>query len=148
MKRFLSLLWIVWIGAALAGCGGTGGATGSELTVRDAWARPGQSGGVSAVYFVVDNPTSQPDTLRSAATDVAMMTELHISSIDAEGTMKMMHQDSVAIPASQQVMFEPGGLHIMLMNLKEDLREDQRFTVTLNFERAGQMTVDVQVRAP
>jgi periplasmic copper chaperone A len=125
MKRVFGLLFgCLFLALSLAGCDTLIGISSSgTLHVNDVWARPAQAGGTSAVYFVIDNKLNRAETLLSAETDAAMVTELHMSSIDSEGTMKMMHQENVPIPSNQQVSFQPGGLHVMLMNLKEDLNE-------------------------
>jgi periplasmic copper chaperone A len=150
MKRVFGLrVMIVWLALLLVGCGSlTNISSSGSLQVDEVWARPGLAGGSSAVYFVIDNQLGRAETLISAQSDVAMVTELHMSSIDDAGTMKMMHQDKVPVPDNQKLEFKPGGLHVMLMNLKEDLKEGDHFTVTLTFEEIGQMQVEAEVRTP
>lgn len=118
------------------------------FAVRDAWARTGQAGGNSAVYFVVDNRTSEDDALLGAACDAAMMTQVHETSIDASGTASMHEQASVSTAAHRQTAFQPGGLHVMLMDLKQDLTAGDSLVVTLTFEKAGQIEIEAQVREP
>lgn len=118
------------------------------LAVSDAWARTGKAGGNSAVYFVIDNRSAVQDALLSASCEAAMMTQVHQTSIDASGKASMNEQESVPVAAYQQVSFQPGGLHVMLMNLKQDLAAGDTLTVTLNFEKAGQVEIEAQVREP
>lgn len=49
-------------------------------------------------------------------------------------------------PAGGSVSLEPGGKHIMLINLKQELKPDEKISLTLNFEKAGPLTVEVEVR--
>jgi copper(I)-binding protein len=64
------------------------------------------------------------------------------------GVMKMQAQDSIALPANGQAKLEPGGLHIMLINLRRDLKAGDKFPVTLRFQHAREMTLQVQVKEP
>jgi hypothetical protein len=138
MKHTVTLFLIIAI--LLAAC------TPKALTVSDVWARPGIAGGNSAIYFVVDNPAGQDDTLLSASSDVAASVELHQSMMSGDGTMNMQPQESVAIPKGQKVEFKPGGLHVMLIGLQRDLNAGDTFKVTLKFQNAGDTTLDVEVR--
>ena len=64
------------------------------------------------------------------------------------GVMMMVQQENVPVSAESQVEFKPGGLHVMLIGLKQDLNPGDTFAVTLNFENAGEITLDVPVREP
>jgi len=119
-----------------------------ELKVTDAWSRPGLAGGNGALYFVVDNSTKQDDALIKAESDAAESVELHLSSMDAAGNMSMTPQEKVDIPSGQKVEFKPGGLHVMLIQLKKDLEPGQTIHVTLTFEKAKQIELDVIVQEP
>jgi copper(I)-binding protein len=62
--------------------------------------------------------------------------------------MKMQHVPSVDIPAGGDVTFAPMAYHVMLLNLKDRslLSDGKRFPVTLHFEKAGDVTVEVAVQ--
>jgi len=81
---------------------------------------------------------------------VAMVAELHEATMvqnDDGGTMMGMQQvTSIAVPAGGTVMLEPGGYHVMLMQLAEPLVDGTDFTLTLTFEQAGEITTTVDVR--
>lgn len=141
MKKTFSLLCCLVL---LTACSGSEAA----LTVTNAWARPGNTGENSAIYFVIDNPTREADTLLSAACDAAEMVELHQTSISSEGVMMMEHQDSVPVPTGAETVFQPGGLHVMLMGLTRDLKAGDVLALTLTFETAGTVQVEVEVMAP
>jgi copper(I)-binding protein len=120
----------------------------AEISIMEPWARPGFKGDNSAVYLEIDNPSDQGDGLIGAESDIAMVVEIHLSKMDAEGIMTMEEQELVGIPANQVVELTPGGLHIMLVDLVKDLNVGDIFQVTLQFQRLGDMVVDVEVRQP
>jgi hypothetical protein len=66
-----------------------------------------------------------------------------------EGNMMKMHKvDAVEVPAGQAVGFASGGLHVMLIGLKAPLVEGNTFPLTLHFEHAGAVTVEVVIGLP
>jgi copper(I)-binding protein len=143
MKSFTALFTLLVFLLLTSACAGS-----PEITIDDPWARPGFKGDNSAVYLVINNSTEQGDGLIGASSDVANMTEIHLSKMDAEGTMTMERQDLIGIPASETVTLEPGGLHVMLMNLVNDLNVGDKFDLTLAFQRAGDIVVEVEVKQP
>jgi len=66
----------------------------------------------------------------------------------ASGVMMMVQQENIPVSAQNQIEFKPGGLHVMLIGLNQDLNTGDVFQVTLNFEKAGQITMDVPVKQP
>jgi periplasmic copper chaperone A len=140
----LFALLAISMAASLAACAPRGG----SFAVQEAWARPASAGGNSAVYFVIDNPLAEADTLLGAQCEAAMMTEVHMTETDASGKSMMKHQESVGVPSGQKVEFKPGGLHVMLMNLKNDLEPGQTLPVTLQFANAGEVQITATVREP
>ena len=90
------------------------------------------------------------DTLTGVSVDpsVAAVAELHETSMsdDDSGTMMMQEVLSIEVPTSGEVSLEPGGFHVMLMQLAEPLETGAEFTVTLTFENAGDVDVNVEVR--
>jgi len=143
MKQFvLFALCVVVIVLSLSAC-----ASNQPLAVRDIWARPGIAGGNSAVYLMIHNP-GRADAMLSAKSDVAAQVELHMTRMEQSGAMVMHHQESVAVPARGQVKFEPGGLHVMLTNLHRDLKAGDIFSLTLHFQNAGEMALQVRVQEP
>ena len=113
------------------------------LTIVDPWSRelpPVAPNG--AAYFVVENRGTSADRIVSVHTPIAKRAELHVH--EASGNvMSMRHLHSVEVPAGGTVSFEPEGLHVMLFGLNEPLQRGKRYPLTLVFEKAG--TIDVQV---
>jgi copper(I)-binding protein len=101
---------------------------------------------VAAAYMTIVGG-AQADRLVSATTERAGMTQIHVVT-EAEGMTRMRPVDGVDVPARKTVLLAPQGLHLMLMNLSRPLVAGERFLVTLTFARAGQLDVDVAVRAP
>lgn len=99
----------------------------------------------SAVYFVVVNDGDQPDALIGAASGVAERAELHETRMEGD-VAKMQPVPRVEIPARGRVEFKPRGLHVMLIGLKRDLQVGETFTMTLRFERSGEIPVLVPVK--
>jgi hypothetical protein len=113
------------------------------LEVNHAWARatPGNSS-IGAAYLTIQSPT--PDRLVAASTPVAKEAQLHTMTMTGM-VMKMRPISDVDIPGEKPVTLAPGGMHIMLMGLKQPLKAGQSFPLTLTFAKAGTRTVDVAV---
>lgn len=105
-------------------------------------------GTVGVVYLTVENTGDGDDRLVSASSDVAMAVELHnVNMVDGVMQMRQVEQ-GVAIPAGETVVFEPNGLHVMLIGLHEALEVDDTFDVELEFAEAGTVVVQSEVREP
>ena len=96
-----------------------------EVQVRDAWARPAEAGDVTAAYMTLRNTGAVGDTLKAARTAVARAAEIHRSSAGSDGVMQMRPVDDVFIPPGSSVAFEPGGYHVMLIDLQRPLVEGE-----------------------
>lgn len=98
-----------------------------------------------AVYFTLSNPGGPPDRLIGLKTSRAEKAELHTHVHKGE-VMSMERIDSVEIPAGGEVAFKPGGSHVMLFKLSEPLVAGEQFPLTLIFESAGEVTVNVAIQ--
>lgn len=112
--------------------------------VQDAWARPTVQGQKAGGGFLrIDSPAA--DRLLGGSTPVAGRVELHSMKMEGD-VMRMREVEAIELPAGQPVAMQPGGLHLMLMELKSPLKNGDRFPLTLKFEKAGELQVEVQVR--
>lgn len=103
-------------------------------------------GGTGAAYLVVENNGAEADRLVSMSSEVAEVAEVH-EIADNNGVMEMKPLESgLEIPAGETITLEPGGYHIMLIGLKQDLNAGDSFELTLTFETAGEVTVTVTVQ--
>jgi hypothetical protein len=102
-------------------------------------------GGTGAVYVTLTNTGSQADALVSASTDTARAVELHEVQNEG-GVMKMRPVKSIQVPAGGKVELKPGGYHLMLLDLKHDLKPGETVPVTLKFEHGAEVRIDAAVR--
>jgi protein SCO1/2 len=118
--------------------------SGSIKVVR-AWSRstaPGASVGV--VYFEVIN-AGPADTLLAIECPAAERAEMH-GTARVDGIMKMRPVASVDLPAGGRLSFQPGGLHAMLIGIKQPLKEGGRLPLTLVFQRAGKLRFEAAIQ--
>ncbi|GGY09179.1 copper chaperone PCu(A)C [Paludibacterium paludis] len=117
-----------------------------KIHIAHPWARAmPASSPTSAVYFGLDNQGADGDRLLSAETPRAKAAELHSNTVE-QGVMHMRKiEGGVAVPAGGKMAFAPGGLHVMLIGLSGELKVGERFPMTLRFEKAGKVDVQVQV---
>jgi len=117
----------------------------SNPYVENIWARKCDQGKTTAVYFNIHNKTNVDEELLGASTDVAEMTEVH-KTVTENGVSQMVHIDRLVIPADQSVKFQPKGIHIMLMGVKQKLNAGDEFYLHLTFKNAGKKTYKVIVK--
>ncbi|MFW3897004.1 copper chaperone PCu(A)C [Pseudomonas bharatica] len=100
-----------------------------------------------AAYFVIDNKGAEADRLLSVDTPVSDRSELHEHVMNGD-VMRMQQVPNVAVPAHGQVTFSPSAYHVMIMQPKDRslLTDGKRFPLTLHFEKAGDITVEVAVQ--
>jgi periplasmic copper chaperone A len=191
VRRPLVLLGaLVVVAAPLAACGSddkadssstTSADAGSTVSVTDVWARPGTSGGNSAIYMkVVGGKDADSLTAAEVPGDVAGQTQIHETVMSADsgssttamsgssttamsgssttamsgssttaagsGMMSMQPVDKVEIPAGGTVEFKPGGYHVMLLDLKKDLKAGDTVKVKLTFTKAGEQEATATVK--
>ena len=111
------------------------------VEVRDAWARPAEQGGNGAVYFVIHS--SAAEELTRVSSDVAEAVEMHESKMNGD-VMEMRQLQSIPLGAGEEVLLEPGGLHVMLVNLERDLKAGDEIEITLHFKSYQ----DIPLRVP
>ncbi|MCS6871919.1 MAG: copper chaperone PCu(A)C [Anaerolineae bacterium] len=108
----------------------------------------GSKSGVSAVYMKIENRGGGSDVLVSAETDVAGVVELHQTVIENDMAMMRPLPEGINLPPGSVTELLPGGLHIMLLDLKRELKEGDVITLTLVFKSGKRVTFDVPVRMP
>ncbi|VEF07870.1 Copper metallochaperone-like protein [Pseudomonas fluorescens] len=100
-----------------------------------------------AAYFIIHNTGKTADRLLSVDSSIAPEAQLHEHVMQGD-LMKMQQVPSVEIPAGRNVTFAPMAYHVMLLNPTDRslLSDGKRFPLTLHFEKAGDVTVDVSVQ--
>lgn len=119
----------------------------APIVVTGAWVRAslGQSG-TTAGYMKIENRGASEDKLLSVAMPSAGMAHLHESTMK-DGIMQMKAVDSLVLKPGQSLEMKPGAMHIMVMGLKSALKAGETVRLDLQFEYAGRISVDAEVRA-
>lgn len=136
----LVLAALTWLPAAAAA---------QPVVVKDAWVRapaPGQN--IAAAYMELTSKTTM--VLVGVSSTSAAAAELHITSMEA-GVMKMRPVARVELPGSKTVKLAPGGVHLMLIDLKQPLKPGEKVPLTLTVQRPDAssrsvFTVQAEVR--
>ena len=168
--RSVALAAVV-VAASLAACAGSSGG----IKVTGAWARNSPAtAAAGAAYLVVSNTGTVADALVGASSPAAKTVEMHETKViesaapsmgmggtgsaapsvmpaasgSTGGTMMGMFPVSrIEIPAGGSVELKPGSYHLMLLGLVADLKAGDTIELTLQFEKAGKITVKADVRA-
>ena len=142
MKSVRMIAGVLAIALLAVACGGSGG-----IDVEKPWARASANvDGAGAAYMEITSP--ETDRLIGVSVDstVAAMAEIHETQMNDDGTMMMSEVGRIDLPAGQTVKLEPGGFHIMLMQMAEPLETGETFEITLQFADGGDQVVEVEVR--
>ena len=100
-----------------------------------------------AVYLRLLNRGEETDRLVAASSPVAEITEIHQTTVEND-VMRMGEIEGLDLPVGEWVAFEPGGYHIMLVNLQRDLFEGEAIPLTLTFESGTELSIAVPVYDP
>jgi len=121
---------------------------GTNIVVTQAWSRATPHGStVAGGYLTIENKGSAAERLLSASTPVAKKIEIHEMAV-TDGIMTMRPiEDGLSIKSGDTVKFLPGGLHLMIIGLNGPLVQGDKVSVTLRFEKAGEIVVSFDVRA-
>ncbi len=118
------------------------------IMIGHIWARATAPGAHAAsVYVPLLNQGGEADALTGGSTEIAATVMLH-EVTQQDGVSRMTMINTVPLPPKQPVALRPGGKHIMLTGLKRQLKEGEKFTMTLQFAKAGMAEVEVWVHAP
>ncbi len=119
-----------------------------DIAVDEPFARASAGGAtVGAAYMTLKNSGTTADALVAVASPVAARAELHTHIKDGDIT-RMRKVEEIDVPAGGSVSLQPGGLHVMLIDLRQPLKQGEEFPLTLTFSKAGTMTIQVPVKSP
>lgn len=110
-------------------------------------ARLGEPAGPNAALYFTASGGDEPDQLLGASTAIAADVQIHETTTNEDGTMSMRPVDGLDIPADGELILEPGGYHLMLVDV-ERVEAGDEIDVTLIWENHGEMTIPVEVVAP
>ncbi|KOO05933.1 copper chaperone PCu(A)C [Vibrio hepatarius] len=116
-----------------------------DIEIDHPWSREAPpTATVIAGFFQLKNNAQQDDYLINASTPVAKRVEIHTHEM-SDGMMHMKQIDRVKIAAQETVMFKPGGYHLMIFNPEKAYKQGERFPMTLTFQNAGEVQVELAV---
>lgn len=122
-----------------------------QLRIEHPYAPPSKHPTVAGVFFKsIDNKGRDADELTGASSPIAQTVELHQMHMQGD-VMRMRAVPAIVLPANSSVSFQhgqPDTFHLMLIGLKQPLKDGDRFPVTLQFKRAGEVEVMVWVQSP
>jgi len=118
-----------------------------NIAITDAYARVARPNApTGAAFMMIENLGPGDDRLIGVSSPVAERVQLHTHFENEMGIMKMIHvKDGFALPTGMILMLERGGNHVMFMGLNQPFEHDAVIPVTLSFEKAGDIEIDVTV---
>ena len=118
----------------------------AQTTVKDAWVR-GTVAGQKATGLFAQLTSAGGGKLVAVASPLAGVAEIHEMAMDGN-VMKMRAVPAIDLPAGKTVELKPGGYHVMLMDLKQELKAGDAVPVTLVVEGAGGKRESIELKAP
>lgn len=144
MKRLFCLCLLISALAPVLSVGDQ--ANRSAISANNAWIPVPPAGAPTAAgYLTLYNHGNDADRLLAASSALAKTVSLHATLME-NNVMKMRAQEAVEVPGGGMVELAPGGLHLMFVGLQRTLNEGDTVPVTLSFERAGEISVELTVK--
>ncbi len=136
--KIVSVLLLVVIG-----CGQEH--SGDPIVVRDAWIREPPPRSPAAGYLTLENRGGEPVELVAVATEAAAQTEIHVME-HQDDRMTMRQVSALQLPAGEEVALKPGGTHLMLMELRQPLRDGDEVELMLRFGDGTEKRIQMSVQ--
>jgi len=120
-----------------------------DVKVENAWTRATTPDNrTAAVYFTMRNTGQRQIDLIGVRTDRASIETLHQTTTDTKGVSRMSAKAELRIDPGDAVSFEPGGMHVMLIDVEKPLIEGEILPLRLKFYDGDDLTIDVPILAP
>jgi len=116
----------------------------NPIAVENAWARATPGGAKTGAAYMTLMNKGAADRLLAASTPVADKVQFH-EETEENGVSRMRQRQAVELKLGSEVVFKPGVMHMMLVGLKQPLKEGQTFPLTLEFEKAGKVEVTIPI---
>lgn len=139
--RMLGMALATTVSATVLAAGGS-----APVQVVAAWVPEPPAVSRNAAGYLTLMGGAEDDVLLGATTAAAEVVEVHETSL-AGGVLRMKPVASLPVPARKRIEFGPGGLHLMLINLRQVVRYGGTVPLELRFEKAGLIRVDAEVRS-
>jgi len=117
------------------------------ITIGHPYARATAAGQPTGGGFMKFVNAGGNDKLLSVSAEVSKTVELHEMKMEGD-VMRMRQVDGIELQAGKTVELKPGGYHVMFVGLKAPLKAGDKFPLKLKFEKAGDVTVEVNVEVP
>ncbi|KAA2213307.1 copper chaperone PCu(A)C [Pseudoroseomonas oryzae] len=118
-----------------------------DIAIGHPWSRAAPARITGAGFMTLRNTGGTPDRLVSASAEIAGSTEIHTHIREGDVMRMRAVEGGIPLPPGEEVLLAPGGYHLMLIGLKRAMAKGDRVPVTLTFERAGSITVELAVAA-
>jgi hypothetical protein len=142
-RTLAAVLVLVLAGTVFAACSSAAG----TMKVTDAWARTSMGmDRAGAAYLVIRNDTGKDDALIGVTSPAAATAELHETTTGSDGMTGMSPVSEIPVVAGGSATLEPGGFHIMLIDLAAPLTVGATIDLTLTFREAGEIKVTAEVK--
>jgi copper(I)-binding protein len=117
----------------------------AQIQIENGWARATAPGAkIAAGYMTIRNAAATPDKLVAASSPAAERVETHVTVKDGD-IFRMREVKGYEVSARGSFELKPGGAHLMLVNIKAPFKEGAKIPLTLRFERAGEVKIELQV---
>jgi copper(I)-binding protein len=133
MRNLLPLLMVFFSASALA-----------QIEVEKPWSRATAPGAKVAAGYMVLRNKGAADRLVGASSPAAARVETHVTEKDGE-VLRMKQVKGYDVPARGSFELKPGGAHLMLIDIRQPFKEGDRVPVTLRFENAGEVKIELPV---
>lgn len=134
MKKILAALLVLIGSFAFSGCTSTN----EDIVIENAWVRSSEYsdhvGGMTGIFAKLTNNTDHDITLTGGSTDISDMVQTH----EVVDGMMRETEGGIVVPAGETITLEPGGLHVMLMNLKKPILAGDKINFTFKTDHGEQ----------
>jgi copper(I)-binding protein len=143
MVRYVTVIIVLLL---IAACGARNQQPEVAITVADAWVRPALVSGNTAAYMRITNHTDTPITLTSITADFAGIVQIHQTVVENDMAHMQHLENGMRIGAGETLTLQPGGYHVMLMNVQQALNEGETVSLGLTFDNGETLTIEAEVR--
>jgi hypothetical protein len=119
----------------------------AEVKVNDSWVRAMPPGmGMTAGYLTLENTSEKKLILESISSTAADDCSIHRTEIK-DGMSRMIEVHDLGINPHQILTMQPGGIHIMLMELTKPLKKGEKFPLQLNFSDGSKQIIEAVIES-
>jgi periplasmic copper chaperone A len=115
------------------------------IGVEEVWVRPALAGGNTAIYMSISNNTDKPITLTRITADFAGLVQIHQTVVENDIAHMQQIETGIRIGAGETMQFQPGGYHVMLMNVQQTLNAGDIVPIRLIFDTDQALTIEAEI---